>query len=153
MKNKNWKPWGRGRGEAAIAMALNGGPRSNLTLLTSSKPVFFSFFLGPIRPRASRQGGQKGPPGRGLRNLANAVDHCLHVVSTAAKNTLNKLKARKPSPTHIGIAVWLKSSCKVHHESTASLEGHFGTVALCIFPLFTTIWLCLYKSHQFAAVT
>jgi hypothetical protein len=74
-----------------------------------------------------------------LRNLANAVDHCLHVVNTAAKNTLNKLKARKPSPTHIGIAVWLMSSCNVHHESTVSLAGHRGTVALHIFLLLTIV--------------
>ena len=31
------------------------------------------------------------------------------------------------------------SSCNLHHESTVSLEGHFGTVALCIFPLFTIV--------------
>ncbi len=60
-------------------------------------------------------------------------------VNTAAKNTINKLKARKPSPTHIGIAVWLMSSCNVHHESTVSLDGYHGTVALCIFPLFTIV--------------
>jgi hypothetical protein len=45
------------------------------------------------------------------------------------------------------------SSCNVHHKSTVSLEGHFGTVALTIFPLFT-IALGNRKSrysHQFAA--
>ncbi len=47
------------------------------------------------------------------------------------------LKARKPYPTHIGIAVWQMSSCNVHHESTVSLEGLFVTIALTIFPLFT----------------
>jgi hypothetical protein len=31
------------------------------------------------------------------------------------------------------------SSWNVHHESTVSLAGHHGTVALCIFPLFTIV--------------
>ncbi len=56
-------------------MALNRRPQVQSDLADVIKTSFFSFFLGPIRPRASRQGGggQKGPPGRGLRHKNNAL--------------------------------------------------------------------------------
>ncbi len=46
--------------EAAIAMALNRRPKVQSDLADVIKTSFSPFFLGPIRPRASRLGGAKG---------------------------------------------------------------------------------------------
>jgi hypothetical protein len=132
MKNKNLKPWGRGRGEAAIAMALNS--------------FFYSILLGP-----SDKGGHKRPLGRGLMYVNMYI--CMYIFTYIFMSGRYKYDKEKATVTLYVVCVlrnfeFTKQYLSVKWAIVGVLpHPHSQNMISSLWPYCTVLYMCVCVLH------